>query len=84
MSEAGSLALRLEGNDPDCRGMLAEDKSRGVVVISTSVASCSLVMSDQVGGVMAVVGVATEGERYGECRLTARTRLCCCARARGT
>ena len=58
MSEAGSLFLRLKGNDPDCRGMLAEDNSRGVVVISTSVASCSLVMSGLVGGVMAVVGMA--------------------------
>ena len=65
MSEAGSLLLRLEGNDPDCRGMLAEDKSWGVVVISTSVASGSLAVSDLVGGVMAVVGVAAEGERWG-------------------
>ena len=41
------------------RDAVAEDKSPGVVVISTSVASCSLAVSDLVGGVMAVVvGVA--------------------------
>ena len=51
MSEAGSLLLRLEGNDPDCHGMLAEDKSRGVVIISIAVASCSLAVSDLVGEV---------------------------------
>ena len=46
MSEAGSLALRLKGNDPDSRGIQPEEKSRGVVVISTQVASCSLVLTD--------------------------------------
>ena len=78
MSEAGSLALRLKGNDPDCRGILAEDKSRGVVVISTPVASCSLVLSDLVGGVMAAVGVAKEGERFGRFRLTGDTVMLLC------
>ena len=81
-SEAGSLVLRLEGNVPDCRGMLAEDKSRGVVLISTSVASCSLAVSDLVGGVMAVVGVAAEGERWGGCKLTGDTVMLLCQSAR--
>ena len=62
MSDAGSLQLRLEGHDPEC---LAEDKSQGVVVISTAVASCLLTVSDLVGGVMVVVGVAAGGERCG-------------------
>ena len=83
MSEAGSLLLRQKDNGPDCRGMLhGKDKSRGVVVISTSVASCLLVMSDLVGGVMAVVGVAAEGERYGECKLTEDAVMLLCQSAR--
>ena len=60
MSEAGSLALQLRDNDPECRGILPEDKSRGGVVILTPVASCSLVLSDLVGGALAVVSVAKE------------------------
>ena len=34
------------------------------------VATCSMRLSDVVGGVLAVVAVAEEGERFGECRLT--------------
>ena len=76
------MLFRLEDHDPECRGMLAEDKSQGVVVISTAVASNSLAVSDLVGGVMVVVGVAAKGERWGGCKLTNDAILLLCQSAR--
>ena len=81
-SEGGSMALRLRDNAPDGRGILPDDKSRGVVAATTAIATCSVVLSDMVGGALAVVAVAKEGEYFGEYRLTEHTVMLLCQSAR--
>ena len=74
--------FRLENHEPEFLGMLAEDKWQGVVVITTAAAANSLHVSDLIGGVMVVVGVAAEGERWGGCILTENSFLLLCQSAR--
>ena len=76
------MALRLRDNAPDGRGILPDDKSRGVVVATTAIATWSVILSDMVGGALAVVAVAKEGEYFGEYRLPEHTLMLLCQSAR--